>query len=101
MNFIPRLITRTSDNELKIVWSDNKQTIFNLRNLRYACQCALCRHEITGKKIVKIDDIPESIDLKKVEVVGNYALHFSWSDGHSTGIYSYDYLRGLVKLSNE
>jgi DUF971 family protein len=27
--------------------------------------------------------------------VGNYALTFTWSDGHATGIYPYDRLRGL------
>ena len=29
------------------------------------------------------------------EQVGNYALRFGFSDGHSTGLYTYDYLRNL------
>jgi ATP-binding protein involved in chromosome partitioning len=33
--------------------------------------------------------------MVKIEVVGNYALAFYWSDGHSTGIYSYEHLRKL------
>jgi DUF971 family protein len=27
--------------------------------------------------------------------VGNYALQIDFSDGHTTGIYSYDYLRTI------
>jgi DUF971 family protein len=30
-----------------------------------------------------------------LSVVGRYALNFRWSDGHETGIYSFQYLRDL------
>lgn len=93
----PKLVTRDSKNQLKIIWDDGKECVYNLKNLRSLCQCALCKHELTGKRLVKIEDIPENINLTKVEQVGNYALHFSWSDNHNTGIYSYDYLRSLCK----
>ena len=29
------------------------------------------------------------------EQVGNYAIRFEFSDGHGTGLYTYDYLRRL------
>lgn len=96
-NYSPKLVTRNGPSELKIVWNDGKEHIYNLRELRFACQCALCKHETTGKKLISLEDISETIDLTACEVVGNYALHFLWSDGHSTGIYSYDYLRTLCK----
>jgi len=32
---------------------------------------------------------------QKAELVGRYALQIYWSDGHSSGIYTFDYLRGL------
>ena len=32
---------------------------------------------------------------ERVELVGNYALQFFWSDGHNTGIYTWDYLYRL------
>jgi hypothetical protein len=32
---------------------------------------------------------------QKATPVGNYAIQFDYSDGHSTGIYSYDYLRTM------
>jgi len=32
---------------------------------------------------------------ERAELVGRYALQIYWNDGHSTGIYSFDYLRSL------
>lgn len=32
---------------------------------------------------------------RAAKVVGNYALQIDFSDGHTTGIYSYDYLRSI------
>lgn len=93
MDFIPKLVTRHSQNELKIIWNDGEEKIYKLRELRAACLCALCKHEITRESLIKLEDIPEDINVIKIETVGNYALHFTWSDGHSTGIYSYEHLR--------
>lgn len=94
-SFYPKLVTRDSNHALKIVWNDEKESIYDFRNLRFNCQCALCKHEMTGDKLIKIEDIPEDINITVGEVVGNYALHFAFSDGHTTGIYSYEYLRKL------
>lgn len=95
----PKTITRNEsapDKELKIIWSDEKISIYKFTDLRFACQCAMCKHELTGEKLIKIEDIPKDINLSKVESVGNYAIHIVWSDGHSTGFFSYDYLRSLI-----
>ena len=37
----------------------------------------------------------KEIDISKLEPVGNYALQLYFSDGHNTGIYSWDYLHEL------
>ena len=36
-----------------------------------------------------------NLGLDTIEPVGNYAVCFRWSDGHMTGIYTFDYLRSL------
>ncbi|MGH9592205.1 MAG: gamma-butyrobetaine hydroxylase-like domain-containing protein, partial [Bryobacteraceae bacterium] len=36
-----------------------------------------------------------AIRMTKIEEAGHYALHIFWSDGHNTGIYSYDHLRRI------
>ena len=94
-NFIPKLVTKDSSGNLKIVWNDSRECTYNLRVLRSNCQCALCRHEVTGEKLISLENISPDVNLVKAEVVGNYALHFTWSDNHTTGIYSYEYLRKL------
>lgn len=39
------------------------------------------------------DTPPGNIDLQQIEQLGSYALQFFWSDGHSTGIYTWSLLR--------
>jgi DUF971 family protein len=36
-----------------------------------------------------------STSLDRIEKVGNYAIQLFWKDGHSHGIYSWDFLRKL------
>jgi DUF971 family protein len=33
--------------------------------------------------------------ITDVEMVGRYAIRILWSDGHNTGLYSYDHLRQI------
>ncbi len=42
--------------------------------------------------------MPQDISLRNTDLVGRYALTFVWSDGHQTGIFSFDYLRQLAGL---
>ena len=36
------------------------------------------------------------LTIEHVELVGNYAIKISFSDGHATGIYTWEYLRSLA-----
>lgn len=42
-----------------------------------------------------------SIELEKLEGVGNYALQLVWKDGHSYGIYTWGYLRQLCPCGEQ
>src|SRR5690349_16112959 len=86
---------KSQQGHLTILWNDDHASTYEARDLRLACRCAACVDEWTHENLIKADKIPGSIKPTKIEVVGNYALHFTWSDGHSTGIYTYEYLRGL------
>ena len=44
---------------------------------------------------LKPEVISDEVEIKDVSIVGRYALNFRWSDGHETGIYSFQYLRDL------
>jgi DUF971 family protein len=39
--------------------------------------------------------------IKEIELVGNYAVRFVFSDGHTAGIYSWDYLKNLEPPTDE
>lgn len=74
-----------------ITWTDGKTTTYSFRGLRGWCPCATCQGHSTDTKFVEVPN-PR---LTGVEGIGRYALRFLWSDGHSTGMYSYDWLREI------
>jgi DUF971 family protein len=51
--------------------------------------------EWTGESLINREAIPEGIHPAEISPVGNYAIQIVWSDGHSTGIYSFDLLRKI------
>lgn len=81
--------------EILITWEDDHRSLFDPRTLRLFCPCAQCVDEWSGKRTIQAEKIPASLSLKLWNPVGRYAVKISWSDGHQTGIYSFDYLRQL------
>jgi DUF971 family protein len=95
---IAKQIKLANTNELLIVWDDGHQSIIPLRLLRDSCPCAGCRGETILLKTFKPEiqpELPGKYELKGAEPVGNYALQFTWGDGHDTGIYTWEILRSL------
>ena len=86
------------DDSLSVEWSDGHVSAYPYHYLRTKCPCASCGESASlpeqpaslfpmlGQKPLK----PE-----RVELVGRYAVQIFWNDRHSTGIYSYGYLRDL------
>lgn len=68
---------------------------YTFRYLRQNCPCAGCRNEMTGERTLDQESVPQDLRGMKANVVGNYALHFAFSDHHETGIYSFSTLRDL------
>ena len=80
-----------------IEWDNDSTCTYSFAGLRAICPCVSCRggHEYMGKppdKALLQTAKNDSLSLEKVQAVGSYALQFDWSDGHSTGIYTWDYL---------
>jgi DUF971 family protein len=85
--------------ELAVKWEDGSESYYTLQQLRRACPCAGCKGEgdIMGN-LHKGPEIPltgTSFELRRIDRVGGYGLQPVWGDGHSTGIYTYEYLREL------
>lgn len=100
LNFNPRSIEKVEDARLRIVWDDGHQTELPFNLLRRHCPCAMCKDEWTGETLLDPAAIPEALGATRADVVGNYALSFSFSDGHGTGIYTFEMLRKLCRCKD-
>ena len=94
----PEAIEVTERGELRIVWPGGPEVLIPALQLRDQCPCASCIEEGTGRKILDPATIPADIRPVKIEPVGNYAIQITWTDGHSTGIYSWRTLREVSGL---
>jgi DUF971 family protein len=93
----------TEGKGLEIDWVDGHKSAWSFAWLRDACPCATCVDERKneGRRIGQPK--PRAADLlpmykppakpASAHAVGRYALQFNWADGHSAGIYSWEYLR--------
>lgn len=94
----PENIQQVGD-ELAIKWDDGSETFVSVEKMRRACPCASCHGEtdVLGN-VYKGPDRPlgaNSFKLLRLNNVGGYALAPVWGDGHSTGLYSFEFLRKL------
>jgi DUF971 family protein len=98
-------VEKTAGTGVDIDWSDGHVSHYSFQFLRDACPCALCEDErgktglepghAPGSKPGELPMFRPAVKPTEVEQVGRYALRFTWSDGHETGIYSWDYLRDV------
>src|SRR5213596_1231590 len=101
MRLEPINIQQVGD-ELAIAWNDGTESFLKLELLRRACPCVACGVEPDelGKTLhPHLTYTDKSFQLIGFDLVGGYALQPRWADGHSTGIYSFTYLRRLGQPS--
>ncbi len=87
--------------EIAIKWDDGSESFISLEKLRRHCPCAGCQGErdIMGN-LYKGPDEPltaKSFQIARFVNVGGYAIQPVWADGHSTGLFSFDYLRNVAE----
>ena len=76
-----------------ITWDDDHVSVYPSRDLRLHCRCAECVHEWSGQPLLDPSKLPERLTVKHIEIVGQYAVRFEFSDGHGLGIYRFRDLR--------
>ena len=91
----PIALYRQDPDILGIRWNDGSVSRLKTRYLRSSCPCAACVNEWTGEKMLDEGRLPADIKPARLISVGRYAMAIHWSDGHKTGIYSFDYLKKL------
>lgn len=86
-------------NDLAIKWDDGTESFIPLQELRRHCPCAACKGEVDVMgNVYKGPEqqlSPASYQLVRIQLVGGYAVQPVWADGHSTGLFTFDYLRRL------
>ncbi len=89
----PSGLKKIGTREFEIRWSDDHTSLYGFRYLRQNCQCALCVDEWSGQPVLVRESVSKDLEGLSVNLVGQYALQFGFSDGHSTGIYTFSHLR--------
>ncbi len=90
---LPVALERRDDGIL-VTWDRaGHEALFGARALRLACPCAACVDEISGRPLLEPSRVPPDVKPLQVGLVGAYALRVVWSDGHATGLYTFDWLR--------
>ncbi|MHB1299890.1 MAG: gamma-butyrobetaine hydroxylase family protein [Burkholderiales bacterium] len=75
---------------LEIAFSDGKTFSFPFEFLRVHSPSAEVRGHGPGQEVLQTGK--KDVDIENIEPVGRYALQITFSDGHDTGIYSWDLL---------
>ncbi len=104
----PTRLDLKRNERLEVQWQDGVLGIYPIALLRAMCPCAKCKDDRkaappasnpAGKKRTSLTVLPgdhsKPLSVLSAEMVGNYAIKLDWSDGHSSGIYSFQYLREI------
>jgi len=87
-------------NELAVKWNDGSESFIPLERLRRACPCAGCKGEVDvlGNLHKGPDKTlsPAAFELVQMTRVGTYAIQPRWADGHTSGLFSFEYLRQIA-----
>ena len=81
---------RQKSRVMELVFSDGSRFELSYELLRVYSSSAEVRGHGPGQEVLQVGK--REVDISALEAVGNYAVQPTFSDGHSTGIYSWDYL---------
>ena len=88
--------SRQQEGILELQWPHGTYRL-PYRFLRARCPCACCMDEMTGVRLLDVEDVPLGIAPTNIQFSGNYALKITWNDRHDTGLFTWEYLELLAK----
>ena len=86
-----------------VKWQNKQESVFSFLSLRNFCPCAFCSGEkdVFGNTYVgSSQKTDKNIKITKYSLIGNYGVRFFFSDNHSDGIYTFDFLKKLDEQQN-
>ena len=101
MEVYPTKLERVGQANLVIEWSDGARRQYTLADLRAECPCATCREKRSAEPeprttlpVLSLNEA-QPLSIASMKPIGNYAYSIAFSDGHDTGIYTFEFLREL------
>lgn len=97
----PQQIERLDDARVRIVWSDGESRDYTAAELREACPCATCREKRSAppppanQLMVLSAAEARPLTIRGMRPVGAYAYNIAFGDGHDSGLFTFERLRGL------
>jgi DUF971 family protein len=80
---------------LEIAFDDDTECMLSCEFLRVYSPSAEVRGHGIGQEVLQTGK--ENVNILSIEPVGQYAIKLIFSDGHDTGLYSWDYLYDLAR----
>ena len=106
MNLYPTQLTLVAGDRLMIAWSDGERREYTFAELRDQCPCATCREKRSAAPppsllpVLKMEEA-RPLEILGMKPVGHYAYAIEFSDGHDTGIYTFELLRELGRTARD
>lgn len=102
MNRLPAALHRDENDNLIIQWDDQSVSTLSPKKLRDACPCATCQEKKKAKSQQKSNVLPvlkleetQPLKILAMKPIGNYAYGITFSDGHSSGLFTIEFLSQL------
>ncbi len=96
----PVALSKEGAERLIIEWNDGHRSTYTWKHLRKNCPCAGCREErfqpADPFRILKPSELAPLAPVSMTPI-GYYAYKITWSDGHDSGIYTFETLRDLCE----
>ena len=96
----PEHIAISKSKGIRIDWRDGHHSEYALQYLRDHCPCATCTGAhgtppAAAQPVSPFQMYKPALKINEIEPVGGYAIRIVWSDGHSSGIYSFEHFRKI------
>lgn len=87
------------EKKVVITWGDGETFETSFEFLRVFCPCAGCKgHHPSQAKLI---DGKRDVGITGIEPVGSYAIKINFSDGHDTGLFTWDNLYDMGKNAGD
>ncbi|MDY3114940.1 MAG: DUF971 domain-containing protein [Sutterella sp.] len=99
MKIPSNIVLHKKSRELELSYEDGVVARLPFEFLRVYSPSAEVKGHAPGQEVLQVGK--KNVDVTGLEPMGNYALKIVYSDGHDSGLYSWDYLEDLITHYDE